>query len=59
MNPMQTFYPDVACRMHDGLNDKLLDWQPEWADSYRRYASEHDTGVIGCDGLLLEGWSSR
>jgi hypothetical protein len=56
MNPMQTFDPDVACQVHDGLNDKALDWQPEWADSYRQYASEHDTGVIGWDGLLVDGW---
>jgi hypothetical protein len=56
MNPMQTFDPDVACRVHEGLNDKAHDWQPEWADSYRQYASEHDTGVIGWDGRLVDGW---
>jgi len=57
MNPMSTFNPEVACRVHDALNKQVLDWQPAWAADYRRYASEHDTGVINWDGLLLDGWS--
>ena len=56
MNPMSTFNPDAPCRVHDGLNDQMIAWQPGWADSYRQYAHEHDTGVINWDGLLLDGW---
>jgi len=54
MNPMSTFDPDVACRVHDRLNEKIINWRPEWAANYRQYADE---GVIEWDGLLLDGWS--
>jgi hypothetical protein len=57
MNPMSTFDPDVACRVHDRLNEQVLIWKPEWADDYRQYAREHDVGVISWGGLLLDGWS--
>jgi hypothetical protein len=32
MNPMSTFDPDVACRVHDKVNEQVLIWKPEWAD---------------------------
>jgi hypothetical protein len=32
---MKTFDPEVACQVHDGLNDETFDWQPEWAAHYR------------------------
>jgi hypothetical protein len=55
---METFDPDMACWVHDGLNDQIIDWQPEWAASYREYASDFDApGVVSWDGLLLDGWS--
>ena len=57
MNPMSTFNPDVACRVHDKLNDTFFDWKPEWAAKYREYAHEHDEGVINWEGLLLDGWA--
>lgn len=50
---MATFNPEIVSRVHDGLDDCFLDWQPEWADSYRQYASSHDVGVVEWDGLLL------
>ena len=56
MNPMSTFNPGAACRVHDKLNDQILDWQPSWAANYRQYASEFDTGIVNWDGLLLDGW---
>ena len=58
MEPMSTFDPDVACRVHDKLNEQVLTWKPEWAASYRQHAREHDAGAISWDGLLLDGWSS-
>jgi hypothetical protein len=57
MNPMTTFNPDVACRVHDKLNERILTWKQEWADDYRRWAEEFDDGIIEWDGLLLDGWS--
>jgi hypothetical protein len=57
MNPMRTFDPEAACRVHDKLNEQVLIWKPEWADDYRQHAREHDDGVINWNGLLLDGWS--
>ena len=43
---MSTFNPDVPCRVHDKLNDKILNWRPEWAANYRQYADDFGDGVI-------------
>src|ERR1700761_8814000 len=51
MNSMKTFNPEVACRVHDGLNDDTFDWQPEWAAHYREYSFDHTEGVVNWDGL--------
>jgi hypothetical protein len=56
MNPMSTFDPDVACRVHDKLNERILNWRAEWAANYWQYADDFADGVIGWDGLLLDGW---
>jgi hypothetical protein len=59
MQPMNTFDPSNSCKVHDGLNDCLFDWKPEWALNYRTYAEKHnqdDPNVIAWDGLLLDGW---
>lgn len=56
MNPMSTFNPDVPCHVHDGLNNQVLDWKPEWAEHYRQNARESSPGVSGWDGRLLDGW---
>src|SRR5581483_1211030 len=57
MNPMSTFNPDIRCRVHDRLNDRLIDWQTVWAPHYRmRAVLLNDDGVIEWDGSLLDGW---
>jgi hypothetical protein len=56
MNPMSKFDPDKPCRVHDGLNDRFLNWKPEWAHHKREFAAEHGEGVIAWDGYLLDGW---
>jgi hypothetical protein len=57
MNPMSTFNPDVACCVHDKLNEKVFYWKPEWAADYRQHADDFGDGFIEWDGLLLDGWS--
>jgi len=42
--------------VHDGLNDNFIEWDPEWAASYREYSAQHDEGVVEWDGALLDGW---
>ncbi|WP_426611325.1 hypothetical protein [Bradyrhizobium sp. McL0616] len=56
MNPMDTFNPDEPCRLHDGLNNDFIEWNPEWAAHYREYSFNQDEGVISWDGALLDGW---
>jgi hypothetical protein len=58
MQPMESFNPDVACRVHDILNNKTFDWKPEWAAHYRKYATQ-DGDLMSWDGLLLDGWVSK
>ncbi len=57
MNSMDTFAPDMPCRVHDGLNDQIIEWCPQWAAMYREHASKWDEGVVAWDGLLLDGWA--
>jgi hypothetical protein len=57
MNPMKTFDPEKPCRVHDELNDRLIEWLPRWASLYREFAVKHDEGVIAWDDLLLDGWT--
>jgi len=57
MNSMDTFDPDMPCRVHDGLNDQIIEWSPHWAPMYREHASKWDEGVVAWDGLLLDGWT--
>jgi len=56
MNPMNTFNPEIPCRVHDQLNDQIIEWQAQWAPLYRDHAVLYDEGVIVWDGLLLDGW---
>lgn len=56
MNSMDTFDPDCACQVHDGLNDQMIEWRPQWAAMYREHGTTWDEGVIAWDGLLLDGW---
>ena len=57
MNPMNTFDPETPCRVHDKLNDQVIDWKTQWASLYREHGVMQDEGVIAWDGLLLDGWS--
>jgi hypothetical protein len=56
MKPMSTFNPETPCRVHDGLNDRIIEWNPRWAPLYLDHGAKHDEGVIAWDGLLLDGW---
>jgi|ERR1700739_980285 hypothetical protein len=57
MNPMSTFNPAQPCRVHDEVNNKFLEWKPEWAAHYREHADKRSDGIIAWDGYLLDGWS--
>jgi hypothetical protein len=56
MRSMKEFDPTKPAIVHDKLNHGNLDWRPDWAEHYRKYAIEDANGVIGWDGRLLDGW---
>lgn len=54
---MSDFDPSMPAMVHDWLNDKTFEWQPEkWRENYRQYAQERRPGVVEWGGLLLDGW---
>lgn len=56
MRPMNEFDPEMPAMVHDALNDETFEWKPEWAANYLEHAVQDENGVIGWDGLLLDGW---
>jgi hypothetical protein len=59
LRPMSEFNPARPAVVHDGLNDRVIDWQPDWAAHYRDHAMFEPNGKIGWDGLILDGWRPR
>lgn len=57
MNPMDTFDPDMPCRVHDKVNDQIFEWNPQWASMFREYGAKWGEGIVAWDGLLLDGWT--
>src|SRR4051794_8357198 len=57
LQPMDTFDPTKRCTVHDRVNEILIPWNPESSSHYRTNAFVHEPGVIGWDGLLLDGWT--
>lgn len=55
LRPMSEFDPSRPATVHDSLNDRMIEWQPEWVWSFRKHRA-HADGVIEWDGLLLDGW---
>jgi hypothetical protein len=53
---MKEFDPTAPAMVHDRLNDRTFEWQPDWRADYKKYATHHAPGVIEFDGLLLDGW---
>ena len=53
---MADFDPDKPSLVYDQMNDDLFEWQPEWADSYRQYATDIGDGIMNWDGLVLVAW---
>ena len=55
--PMSQFDPSKRSMVHDALNDKTFPWEPEnYLEHYRGHARKQSDGVVGWDGLLLDGW---
>lgn len=46
MNPMDTFDADLPYCVHEGLNDQMIEWKPQWVSTYREYGVNWDDGVI-------------
>jgi hypothetical protein len=59
LRPMSEFDPTRPAFVHDALNNKILDWEPEWAAHYREHAIFDVEGTVGWDGRILVGWRPR
>ena len=49
---MVTFDPTQPALVHDQINDRIVEWKPEWASTWPD-RSAHAPGVVEWDGLLL------
>jgi hypothetical protein len=56
LKSMSTFDPSQPALLHDRLNDEIFAWLPEKKDEWLRNAQPAGEGVIGWDGLLIDGW---
>ena len=57
LRPIFEFDPAKRSTVHDALNDKRFQWEPEkYLEHYREHAAEYDDGMVEWDGLLLDGW---
>jgi hypothetical protein len=61
LNPMSTFDPSKRCFLYDATNGWAMEWHPEYAGDYRRWAEpwSDDARFMHFDGLLLGGWTDR
>jgi hypothetical protein len=42
LRPMSEFDPTSPALVYDEMNDTFLEWQPDWAESYRDQTKELD-----------------
>ncbi len=56
--PMSEFDPTQPARVHDRLNDQVIEWDPETHGRDWDLGGHRDFGggVVEWDGLLLDGW---
>ena len=53
LRPMSEFDPDrLGTLVYDELNDRLIPWEPRWAEEYRAEGLDS----AGRSGLILTGW---
>lgn len=58
MRPMSEFDPTKRAMVHDAMSGMELAWQVEWAEHYEKNRVLEGRGLVGWDGLLLDGWTS-
>ena len=58
-NAMFGFDPNKPAQVHDQLNDRAFEWDPEWKEHWDKYASHDGNGVFAWDGLLIDGWRGQ
>jgi len=61
---MVTFDPTQPALVHDQINDRIVEWKPEWASTWpdrsaMRRAFASGTTCCSTDGSRCEGWPSR
>ena len=56
MRPMSEFDPARPAFVHDAVNNRMIRWKTEWAESYRKGAKEESAGVVAWEGRRFDGW---
>ena len=56
--PMKDFDPSKPAVIHNGLNDKEIEWSggDGCRDDWLKSATQHIPGVIEWDGYLIDRW---
>lgn len=58
--PMAEFDPSKPALVHDKLDDRVIDWQPErYQRHYQAFSMLLAPGVVHWDDRLLDGWMER
>ena len=58
LHPMDTFDPGEPAILHDRRTDKIVPWDGDGADDFRRTAVRHADGTVEWNGMLLDGWGN-
>lgn len=53
---MSDFDPTKPAILHDSTKDRTFEWNPTWAERYRRGAKDVGNGVVLWENLRLDGW---
>jgi len=58
MHPMGTFDPAEPAILHDRRSDKIVTWDGERHEHYRRNCQPKPDGTVEYDGMVLDGWGN-
>jgi hypothetical protein len=58
LRPMKDFNPSEPAILHDVLNAKIITWDWELADDWRKNAVHDHDGRAVWGGIVFDGWGN-
>jgi hypothetical protein len=58
LHPMKDFNPAEPAILHDAVNDRIITWDWEHADDFRKNAVLHSDGRVAWGGFVFDGWGN-